>query len=118
MKKFVDFEEIKPGEFFTIDFGDFYVCTEYVEDDYKFEANAVNLKDGSFEYFEWNDKVQKVEINFQNMIRKKINPMFKVMMYVNGEWYKYGTYANRNKANEVAMVVRDERECMVQVWEA
>lgn len=44
--------------------------------------------------------------------------MFKVMMYIDGEWYKYGAYADRNKANEVAMMVRDERGCRVQVWEA
>jgi hypothetical protein len=43
--------------------------------------------------------------------------MFKVMMYIDGEWHKYGAYADRNKANEVAMMVRDERECRVQVWE-
>lgn len=64
MKKFVDFEEIKRGEFFTNDFKNFYIRTEYVADDYEFEANAVNLKDGSFEYFECNDKVQKIKINF------------------------------------------------------
>ena len=62
MEKIINFEEIKPGDFFTNNFKDFYICTEYIEDDYKFEANAVNLKDGSFEYFEWNDKVQKIEI--------------------------------------------------------
>lgn len=45
-------------------------------------------------------------------------PMFKVMMYIDGEWYRYGAYADRNKANEVAMMVRDERECYTQVWEA
>lgn len=65
MKKFVNFKEIQPGEFFTTNLKDFYVCTEYIEDDYHFEANAVDLENGSFEYFEWNDKVQKVEINFQ-----------------------------------------------------
>ena len=64
-KVFVNFEEIKRGEFFTNNFKDFYICTEYVCDDGDFEANAVNLKDGSFEYFDYNDKVQKVEIIFQ-----------------------------------------------------
>lgn len=62
MKKFVDFGEIKGGEFFTNDFKNFYIRTEYVADDGDFEANAVNLKDGSFEYFDYSDEVQKIEI--------------------------------------------------------
>lgn len=41
--------------------------------------------------------------------------MFKVMMYVDGEWYKYGTYADRIQANEVAMWLSDERDCYVLV---
>lgn len=43
--------------------------------------------------------------------------MYKVMMYVEGEWYEYGEWADRNKANEVAMEVRDERGCWVRVDE-
>ena len=45
--------------------------------------------------------------------------MFKVEMSFDfGDvWYPYGTYADRNKANEVAMVVRNERNCWVQVVE-
>lgn len=62
MKKIINFEEIKPGDFFTNNFKDFYVCTECIGDGGDFEANAVKLKDGSFEYFEWNDKIQKIEI--------------------------------------------------------
>lgn len=63
-KNFVNFNEIKCGEFFTNNFKDFYICVEYVADEGDFEANAVNLKDGSFEYFNYNDKVQKIEFNF------------------------------------------------------
>ncbi len=45
--------------------------------------------------------------------------MFKVEMSFDfGDvWYPYGTYADRNKANEVAMDVRDQRECRVRVLE-
>ena len=32
-------------------------------------------------------------------------------------WYLYGTYADRNRANEVAMEVRNERKCWVEVEE-
>ena len=35
--------------------------------------------------------------------------MFRVMMLVEGEAYEYGTWSDRNKANEVAMEVREER---------
>lgn len=38
--------------------------------------------------------------------------MYRVMMMVDGQEYVYGTYADRNKANEVAMTVRYERD----VW--
>ena len=34
---------------------------------------------------------------------------FKVIMVVDDEEYTYGTYDSRNRANEVAMQVRDER---------
>ena len=32
-------------------------------------------------------------------------------------WYTYGVYDDRNKANEVAMFVRDERNAWVSVEE-
>lgn len=35
--------------------------------------------------------------------------MYKVMMLVDGEAYEYGRWTDRNKANEVAMEVREER---------
>lgn len=31
------------------------------------------------------------------------------------KWYKYGSYSDQNKANEIAMQVRDSRSCWVQV---
>ena len=36
--------------------------------------------------------------------------MFKVVMIIDDCKYVYGTYSDRNKANEVAMLVREERE--------
>lgn len=35
--------------------------------------------------------------------------MFRVMMIVDNEVYEYGRWEDRNKANEIAMIVRDER---------
>lgn len=35
--------------------------------------------------------------------------MFRVMMIVENEVYEYGRWEDRNKANEIAMIVRDER---------
>ena len=35
--------------------------------------------------------------------------MFRVMMIVDNEVYEYGRWEDRNEANEVAMIVRDER---------
>ena len=35
--------------------------------------------------------------------------MFRVMMIVDNEVYEYGRWEDRNKANEIAMTVRDER---------
>ena len=43
--------------------------------------------------------------------------MFKVELLIEGEWYTYGTYNDRDWANEVAMMVRDERDCEVYVEE-
>ena len=35
--------------------------------------------------------------------------MLRVMMIVDNEAYEYGRWEDRNKANEIAMIVRDER---------
>lgn len=43
--------------------------------------------------------------------------MFKVIMIIDGCEYEYGTYENRDKANEVAMWVRDTRKVWVRVEE-
>jgi hypothetical protein len=42
---------------------------------------------------------------------------YEVQMLVEGTWYHYGTWADRNKANEVAMEVRAERRVETQVVE-
>jgi hypothetical protein len=44
--------------------------------------------------------------------------MWTVWMIVEDETYKYGTYSNRDKANEVAMQVRHERNINTYVIEA
>ena len=44
--------------------------------------------------------------------------MFKVMMVVDGESYFYGAWKNRDKANEVAIEVRDSRGVETYVEEA
>lgn len=36
--------------------------------------------------------------------------MFKVMMIVDNETYKYGAYADRDRANEIAMQVSNDRQ--------
>lgn len=36
--------------------------------------------------------------------------MFKVMMIVDNETYTYGTYSDRNRANEIAIEVRASRQ--------
>lgn len=43
--------------------------------------------------------------------------MYKVVMIFGTEKYAYGTYSDRNKANEVAMTVREERGCEVKIVE-
>lgn len=44
--------------------------------------------------------------------------MFKVwMIFGKNEHYVYGMYADRDKANEIAMKVREERSCDVYVEE-
>ena len=44
--------------------------------------------------------------------------MFKVIMTVDNQEYVYGEYENRDKANEVAMEVRNRRKIWVRVVEA
>ena len=39
---------------------------------------------------------------------------YRILMYVDGAWWPYGTYSDANRANEIAMQIRDERE--VDVW--
>ena len=39
---------------------------------------------------------------------------YRVNLFVEGRTYEYGTYSDRNKANEVAMRVRDTRG--VRTW--
>lgn len=43
--------------------------------------------------------------------------MWQVIMEIDDEKYVYGTYSDSNKANEVAMQVRDERSIWVYVKE-
>ena len=43
--------------------------------------------------------------------------MYEVQMYVDGKWWPYGKWSDANRANEVAMEVRDERDVWVQVVE-
>lgn len=43
--------------------------------------------------------------------------MFVIYMEVDGEAYVYGRYDNRNKANEIAMQVREQRQIDVYVIE-
>lgn len=43
--------------------------------------------------------------------------MYRVEMKIDGEWYEFGTYRDRNRANQAALEVRDERGCWVQVIE-
>lgn len=44
--------------------------------------------------------------------------MFKVVMTVDNQDYVYGEYKNRDRANEVAMEVRNRRKIWVRVVEA
>ncbi len=43
--------------------------------------------------------------------------MYRVMMVVDGEAYEYGRWTDRNRANEVAMEVREERRIQTFVEE-
>ena len=43
--------------------------------------------------------------------------MFVVWMVVDGESYKYGSYSSRDRANEIAMEVREERGVQTYVLE-
>lgn len=42
---------------------------------------------------------------------------YRVEMLVDGKWYEFGTYRNRDFANAVAMDVRDTREVPVTIVE-
>lgn len=42
---------------------------------------------------------------------------YEVQMLVEGQWWPYGTWTDRNKANEVAMEIREERSVETQVIE-
>lgn len=44
--------------------------------------------------------------------------MWTVWMVVDGEEYKYGTYSDKDRANEIAMQVRRERDIDTYVAEA
>lgn len=41
--------------------------------------------------------------------QREVIKMFKVIMIIDNEEYTYGTYSNRNRANEIAMEVREQR---------
>ena len=43
--------------------------------------------------------------------------MYVVEMLVDGIWYQYGKYEDGNKANEVAVYVRDTRDVLTRVLE-
>lgn len=43
--------------------------------------------------------------------------MFRVMMIVDGEEYAYGTYSDRDRANEIALKVAYERDIDTYVIE-
>ena len=43
--------------------------------------------------------------------------MFKVIMIIDNEEYAYGTYSDRNRANEIAMEVREQRSIDTYVTE-
>ena len=43
--------------------------------------------------------------------------MFRVEMLIDGTWYPYGTYTDRDKANEVGKMVAIERDCEVFIKE-
>ena len=42
---------------------------------------------------------------------------YRVMMIIDGNEYAYGTYRDRNRANEIAMEVREQREVETYVEE-
>lgn len=45
--------------------------------------------------------------------------MYVVKMRFDGDdtWYRYGAWSDRNKANEVAIEVREQRDCETTVEE-
>lgn len=54
----------------------------------------------------------------QNNLKGWYKQMWTVWMVVDGEEYKYGTYSDRDRANEIAMQVRRERDIDTYVAEA
>ena len=49
--------------------------------------------------------------------QREVIKMFKVIMVVDNEEYTYGTYSNRDRANEIAMEVREQRSIDTYVTE-
>ena len=43
--------------------------------------------------------------------------MFNVMMIIDDIYYKYGTYSDRRRANEIALQIAKERNCQTYVVE-
>ena len=41
--------------------------------------------------------------------------MYRVEMFIDGDWYVYGTYNDRNKANEIAKEVEEQRQCRTYI---
>ena len=48
---------------------------------------------------------------------REVKIMFRVEMLIDGTWYPYGTYTDRDKANEVGKMVAMERDCEVFIKE-
>jgi hypothetical protein len=64
------------------------------------------------------DKWVDLWYNYYSKKGKEMVQMFKVVMIVDDCEYVYGTYADRNRANEIAMQVRCERQVETYVCEA
>lgn len=56
------------------------------------------------------DKTVKMCYNNYRNKEKRYIKMFKVIMIVDNCEYTYGTYADNDRANEIALQVREERE--------
>ena len=55
--------------------------------------------------------------NKEKRDKKGIETMYNVEMIFGNEIYVYGSYSDRNKANEIAMWVRETRQVETQVVE-